>query len=122
MYLGSEETLLLQMGSVPSQRTWESRLPLFHHCEWVSSFPVALTEHHDQKKRGEERLIPFYALQFIIRGSQGRNPEPGPEGETLEESVYGLLSKLTFSYLSYTSRYLPWVALPMVVWVLPTNH
>lgn len=37
-------------------------------------------------------------------------------------SVYGLLAKLIFSYLSYTSRFLPWVALPMVVWVLPTNY
>lgn len=83
MYLGSEEILLLQMGSVPSQRTWESRRPLFHHCEWVSSFSIALIEHHEQKGLGGGKFISVYSptSQFIIGGIQGRQrPKRGREG------------------------------------------
>ena len=43
---------------------------------------MAVMKHHDQKQVGEERVYSVYTstAQFIIEGSQGRNPkgqEPG---------------------------------------------
>jgi len=73
---------------------------------------------------GRNGFIASYKLESLIKGSQdrssSRNQEAGTETESTEKkNAAGLLSRLTFSQLSYiTQDHLPKGALPTVGCVL----
>lgn len=54
-------------------------------------------KHHDQKRRGEERV--YSILQTTVEGSQGRNLKQKPQ----RDDVTGFSCRLAFSYLFNTA-------------------
>lgn len=67
-----------------------------HHCEWVSSFSVALIEHHEQKGLGEERV--YFSLQSHITVCHWRNSGQAETEARPRRSVFSWLAPLCFLY------------------------
>lgn len=67
-------------------------------------------KHHDQKRRGEERV--YSILQTTVEGSQGRNLKQKPQ----RDDVTGFSCRLAFSYLFNTASANLWDPTPFSGW------
>lgn len=109
------EPLLPQIGSVLSEKAWESCLHPFHHCEWITYFSDAVIEHRDQKQHEEER-VSFSLPSRVTVHHQGNSGKSEAEVETVQECI--LLACL-LCFLKHPRPTFSGAPLPSMVWALP---